>query len=112
MDTFAANRIDAENFDRGSPLKVTTEHGSYYEQDSESLYNVGAIVAGEYELVEHADHRDQEAPVEFDSPIDVSRGRWNLPLIEFDSPVGVNLWPTEPEAQREPEQMTHDPDEL
>lgn len=112
MDTFAANRIDAENFDRGSPLKVTTEHGSYYEQDSESLYNVGAIVAGEYELVEHADHRDQEAPVEFDSPIDVSRGRWSLPLIEFDSPVGVNLWPTEPEAQREPEQMTHDPDEL
>ncbi len=70
-DDFHAQRFEAEDVDRltgthldpGAPQRSAidgwnlVDHGRYYDADTESLYNVGAIVTGQYEDVEHADPR-------------------------------------------------------
>ncbi len=55
-DEFEANRFEAESVDRG-PIPNIADHGKYYDESSESLYNVGAIVVEEYDEVQLADYR-------------------------------------------------------
>lgn len=112
MEEFGANRMQAESVGRtrNNPFDVTNEHGSYYDPNSESLYNISAVVAGEPDLVVPADPRHQEPFVETHSPVEVRRGRFGLPVIEFHSPVEVNPWPDDPEWGRDPTQRTHNPE--
>lgn len=113
MDTFDAQRMQGENL--GSEpgiIDLGNEHGSYYDPRSESLYNISAVVAGEYGLVEHADPRDQEGPFGgFQSPVTGRRGPFGIPIIEFQSPVDVNLMPLDPEESRRPRELTHAPED-
>jgi hypothetical protein len=92
MDDFGATRITAERDGRGSlvnPLDLPREHQSQFQPGSESLYNVAAIVAGRYGSVRVARPRHQE------------------PLVEWGFPVEIHLFPTDPEADREPSTPTH-----
>lgn len=85
MDVFGAQRIRSENAGRGSPLDPTdwmAEHDGQFLAGSESLYNVAAIVAGDYDAVALAGPRTQQ------------------PLIEWGWPPDVNPWPYDPEATR------------
>jgi pimeloyl-ACP methyl ester carboxylesterase len=50
-DRFAARRFEAQ-----APLG-SSPHSSYYDEQSESLYNMSAIVVGEYDEVDLAPHR-------------------------------------------------------
>ena len=49
MEEFGANRMQAESVDRTryNPIDLTNEHGSYDDPNSESLYNIAAVVAGD-----------------------------------------------------------------
>jgi hypothetical protein len=105
-DAFGANRIQAESVDReggdgdrGIGDINVDDHGRYYREDTESLYNVGAIVGGEYELVVEAPHRHKDPVVETHNPIDefdvdVDGGvRLDAPMCDvpgpFDVPCGI-----------------------
>lgn len=85
MDTFGAQRIRSENAGRGSlfgPADWLAEHDGQFLAGSESLANVAAIVAGDYDAVLLAEPRTQE------------------PLVEWDWPPHVHPWPHDPEATR------------
>ncbi|HYJ70016.1 MAG TPA: alpha/beta hydrolase [Nocardioidaceae bacterium] len=58
-DTFGANRFRAEDVQREDWPAVPSfdPHGRYFNHDSESLYNMGAIVTGQYGDVQAADPR-------------------------------------------------------
>jgi Alpha/beta hydrolase len=128
---FDANRFEAESVDRDdSWLEIQglniDDHGRYYDENSESLYNVAAITTGQYEDVQAADGRtdpfldvdaDLQSPVDIHRPgIDVELG-WPPvqidPGIEIRPPVDVDVrfGPTseaqDPERDRDPEEMTH-----
>ncbi|MGH9138422.1 MAG: alpha/beta hydrolase, partial [Acidimicrobiales bacterium] len=112
MDDFEAQRIQAENVDRENPvnpLNVPGQHGAYYDDDSESLFNVGLIVGGEYDRVLPADHRHQQPVLDLQNPVLPGDGPfWQFRL---SWPLDVNApWPTDPEAGREPELHSSNPD--
>jgi pimeloyl-ACP methyl ester carboxylesterase len=52
-EDFGANRFQAEAIDRGATPSFG-DHVKYFEKESESLHNIGAIVAGTYSEVESA----------------------------------------------------------
>lgn len=98
--SFGAQRIQAEHVDRqggGAPGNVA-DHGRYYDEDSECLANIGAIVGGEYDLVTAAAPRPSGPSIEFD-----------LDLVDLSPYVGTNLFPDDPEADRQPALATHEP---
>ena len=115
-DAFGANRMQAEYPERTTdgPLNVPGTidgHSHYYDPGSESLYNVAAVVGGEYDLVEAADPRHKDPFVETHNPVeDVDIG-WDWPPVDIDwqSPAEVNPFPDDPEADRVPddEPWTH-----
>ncbi len=45
-DTFGAHRFQAESPERNSTFRNTTDHGRYWDDGSESLFNLGQIVTG------------------------------------------------------------------
>ena len=53
-EDFDANRFEAESTERGS-IRNFDDHSRYYDPDSESLYNLGRIVDGDYGNVNEAD---------------------------------------------------------
>jgi hypothetical protein len=112
-EVFGANRIEAESTERSTPWpwQVPAEHGRYLDPNSESLYNISAIVVGDYESVQYADARHQEPRLETHWPEVHINFEWNdgAPFFEVsgDSPVDVNAWPDEPEGDRYPDEMTH-----
>lgn len=55
-DTFGANRFQAEDATRNPHFRNTDDHGKYYERGTESLYNMGQIMVGDYSEVDLADH--------------------------------------------------------
>lgn len=76
---FGALRFQAESVDRGRVYNLE-DHQRYYDQDTESLFNIGAIVTGEYDLVVGAGDRDDP---------------WYAPMQD-------------PESDRTPEVRTHE----
>lgn len=90
---FGGQRMRAESLDRSSPLwppsNLLAEHGRYFDSGSEALFNTAAVVAGDTAAVMRAAPREQE------------------PTFEFDAGLDINVWPTEPEAQRAPTSMSH-----
>lgn len=78
-DDFDANRFQAEDPRRGDVYNLE-DHKRYYDQDTESLFNVGAIVGGEYDLVLPAEDRHDP---------------WYAPMQD-------------PEADRTPTMRTHE----
>lgn len=56
-DTFDAIRFQAEAPNRNTDLSDYADHSKYYDQGSESISNMAKIVVGDYDGVEHADHR-------------------------------------------------------
>jgi hypothetical protein len=85
LDTFSAQRFEAESTTRTNGIHWD-DHGKYYDRDSESLANVGAVVAGEYDEVTHAEHRD------------------GMPLDIFDVD---DFYIDDPENSRRPTTTTH-----
>ena len=55
-EDFEATRFAAEDVDRSWIRNVGDAHGSYLDNDSESLYNIGNIVNGDYDAVLTAEH--------------------------------------------------------
>lgn len=55
-DDFGVNRFQAEDVDRGDYIRTFPQHTSYFDHDSESLYNIARVVNGDYDEVEGADH--------------------------------------------------------
>nr|WP_241248768.1 alpha/beta hydrolase [Nocardioides sp. KC13] len=55
-DDFGANRFQAEDVDRGDYVRTFPQHTSYFDHDTESLYNIARVVNGDYDDVERADH--------------------------------------------------------
>jgi Alpha/beta hydrolase len=104
-DDFGANRFQAENLDRGGHWNVA-DHGRYYDQNTESLYNIAAITTGQYADV-------QEAPHRYDPLADV-HVEWKVPKV-FGVPVGpplpshvdVDMAMQDPERDRTPTEITH-----
>ena len=76
-DEFGANRFRAESTTRNDWVRNFDDHVKYFDQGSESLYNIAHIVVGEYDGVAGAEHT-------YD------------PLV---------LPPQDPEASRTPESM-------
>jgi pimeloyl-ACP methyl ester carboxylesterase len=104
-DDFGANRFQAEDLDRGDRWNVT-DHGRYYDQNTESLYNIAAITTGQYADVQEAEHRYDPL-----AEIDVE---WEVPKV-LGVPVGppvptdvdVDLAMQDPERNRTPTRMSH-----
>lgn len=104
-DDFGARRFQAENLDRGGHWNVA-DHGRYYDQNTESLYNIAAITTGQYSDVQEAQHR-------YDPLADV-HVEWRVPKL-FGAPVGppvpahvaVDIAMQDPERDRTPTEITH-----
>ncbi|MGH3453383.1 MAG: alpha/beta hydrolase [Nocardioidaceae bacterium] len=104
-DDFGANRFQAENVDRGGRWNIA-DHSRYYDQNTESLYNVAAITTGQYGDVQEAQHR-------YDPLADV-HVEWKVPKV-FGVPVGppvptnvdVDMAMQDPERDRTPTQRSH-----
>ena len=117
-DTFGANRFQAEHTERGDSWNFD-DHSHYYDQDSESLYNIAAVVTGQYADVNLAEYRtdplaDVDAGVDLQSPVEVRRGWLGIPVIEFRSPVedvhlDADVMMQDPERDRTPTERTHEP---
>lgn len=105
-DTFGANRFQAENVDRGSRWNVA-DHSRYYDQNTESLYNIAAITTGQYGDVQEAQHR-------YDPLMDVNV-EWKVPRGPFGVPLGpplptnvdVDMAMQDPERDRTPTEISH-----
>jgi Alpha/beta hydrolase len=89
-DDFGANRFEAESVDRGA-IPNAGDHGKYYDENSESLYNIGAIVVEEYDEVQLTAPRHD--------------GLLETPPNPLD-PFG-QLAPADPEYVRQPGAPTH-----
>jgi pimeloyl-ACP methyl ester carboxylesterase len=104
-DDFGANRFQAESPDRGDRWNVT-DHGRYYDQNTESLYNIAAITTGQYADVQEAQHR-------YDPLADVDV-EWNVPEV-LGVPVGppvptdvdIDVALQDPERDRTPTRLSH-----
>ncbi|MGH9138424.1 MAG: hypothetical protein ACRD0G_15505 [Acidimicrobiales bacterium] len=84
-------------------------HGDDDVRKSESPFSIGVIVGGEYDRVLPADHRHQQPVLELQNPVLPGDG----PFWQFRLrwPLDVNApWPTDPEAGREPELHSSNPD--
>ena len=55
-DNFGANRFQAEDVDRSWRYNTGDAHGSYLDNDSESLYNLGKIIDGHGDEINRAGH--------------------------------------------------------
>ncbi len=55
-DDFGANRFQAESTTRGTGWDPTADHTKYFDQDTESIFNIGQIVVGDYDEVLRAEH--------------------------------------------------------
>lgn len=56
-DDFGAIRFEAEAPDRNSVFRNTSDHVKYYERGSESIFNMGQIMVGDYDEVTLAEHK-------------------------------------------------------
>lgn len=54
-DDFGAQRFEAESTSRGGAFSFG-EHSTYFDHDTESLYNVSQVVNAHYDAVQHAAH--------------------------------------------------------
>jgi Alpha/beta hydrolase len=112
-DTFGANRFQAEDPARGDDWNVE-DHSRYYDQNTESLYNIAAIAAGQYDDVQGAEHRyDPLADVDADVEWQVPRGPFGVPLgppvpsVDVDVDIGMQ----DPERDRDPREISHVPED-
>lgn len=55
-DDFGANRFQAESTTRNDVFRNIGDHTKYFDPNSESLFNVGQVVVGDYDEVLRADH--------------------------------------------------------
>jgi Alpha/beta hydrolase len=105
-DDFGANRFQAENVDRGGRWNIG-DHSRYYDQNTESLYNIAAITTGQYGDVREAEHR-------YDPLMDV-KVEWKTPRGPFGVPIGpplptsvdVDMAMQDPERDRTPTEISH-----
>lgn len=75
-ESFGANRFQAEDVSRDEGGAVDFgQHSKYYNENTESLYNLAAIVTGNYHQVGRAQHRDDSGDPEGDrTPREVDHG--------------------------------------
>ncbi|WP_454048850.1 alpha/beta hydrolase [Cellulomonas sp. Marseille-Q8402] len=55
-DDFGANRFQAESTTRADVFRNTGDHTKYFDTETESLFNIGQIVVGDYDEVLRAEH--------------------------------------------------------
>ncbi|MFC8192156.1 alpha/beta hydrolase [Cellulomonas sp. NPDC057328] len=55
-DDFGANRFRAESTTRGTGWDPFADHTKYFDQGTESIFNIGQIVVGDYDEVLRAEH--------------------------------------------------------
>jgi pimeloyl-ACP methyl ester carboxylesterase len=68
LNSFGANRFQAEDVNRENGGTGGFEnHSRYYNENTESLYNMAAIVTGNYHQVRRADHREHSF-LDFNDP--------------------------------------------
>jgi len=129
-DEFAAQRFEAEHVDRLDGTHVDTDnpeqsvvdgwnvvdHSRYYDPGTESLYNVAAVVTGNYDQVQHAEHRYDPlvgGDVDVDASVDagICEGPFGVPYpcvdVDADVDVDVDVGMQDPERDRTPEEMSH-----
>jgi pimeloyl-ACP methyl ester carboxylesterase len=75
-ESFGANRFQAEDVNReNGGTGGFDNHSRYYNENTESLYNLAAIVTGNYHQVGRAQHRDDSGDPEADrTPREVEHG--------------------------------------
>jgi hypothetical protein len=78
-DDFGANRFQAESTTRADVMRNFGDHTKYFDQDTESLYNIGQIVVGDYDEVLGAEHSYDPW---YDGPVDPEATRDPRPLDE------------------------------
>jgi hypothetical protein len=66
-DDFGANRFQAESTTRADVMRNFGDHTKYFDPDTESLYNIGQIVVGDYDEVLGAEHSYDPW---YDGPVD------------------------------------------
>lgn len=66
-DDFGANRFQAESTTRADVMRNFGDHTKYFDPDTESLYNIGQIVVGDYDQVLAAEHSYDPW---YDGPVD------------------------------------------
>lgn len=66
-DEFGANRFQAESTTRADVMRNFGDHTKYFDPDTESLYNIGQIVVGDYDQVLGAEHSYDPW---YDGPVD------------------------------------------
>ncbi len=71
-DDFGANRFQAESTSRNDHFRNFDDHVKYFDPGSESLFNIGQIVVGDYDEVVAAEHTYD--PI-WSSPIDPEASR-------------------------------------
>ena len=104
-DNFGANRFQAESLDRDDRWNVA-DHGRYYDQNTESLYNIAAITTGQYADVQEAEHRyDPLADIDVEWKVPDLLGVPVGPPVPTD--VDVDLAMQDPERERTPTRMSH-----
>ncbi len=104
-DDFGANRFQAESLDRDDRWNVA-DHGRYYDQNTESLYNIAAITTGQYADVQEAEHRyDPLADIDVEWKVPDLLGVPVGPPVPTD--VDVDLAMQDPERERTPTRMSH-----
>ncbi len=59
LDSFGANRFRAEAVDRSDGFIDFSDHSKYYNENSESLFNLASITTGNYDRVMRAEHREE-----------------------------------------------------
>lgn len=111
-EPFEAHRFPAESTSRDDQLNID-DHRKYYDPNSESLFNVTAIVVGDYDSVGTADYREHNPDVDWR----VETGWFKVPFVDLQVPVvnvdwqqPVDVLPDDPEGDRTPERATHEPD--
>lgn len=55
-DDFGANRFQAESTTRADVVRNFGDHTKYFDADTESVYNIGQVVVGDYDEVLGAEH--------------------------------------------------------
>jgi hypothetical protein len=107
-DDFGAHRFQAEAVDRDGRWNLT-DHGRYYVQNTESLYNIAAVTTGQYGDVREADHR-YDPLMDVDLELTVPRGPFGIPVgPPIPTSVGVDMAMQDPERDRTPIEITHGP---
>lgn len=80
-DDFGAIRFQAEDESRNSTFRNTDDHLKYYDRGTESIYNLGQIVVGDYDEVTRAEYVHDPW---YGAPHDPEADRTPTPTVDED----------------------------